>query len=1128
MCQVPRILSIAIILCAGGPLLSQEISEASHKTLERLKSEWRHEIDQERIESGFDKAEELISYARELIDASQKSSDPSKRSELLVDLEAVLAWVADTLEDEEDEAAYDVRQEVIELLESRVAFENEQRTLKLTEEEKRSLASAKEFEAKGTQLFNERDFTGAVAEFEKAWQIVEGVLGKSHTRALAIMAWLPYLHEKNGKLPQAIDWVEQELEILESTFGFNIKTAKCLHRLGMLQQQQGEYCKARLLFEESLDIRFRVSGYEHRDAAIAHTAFGLNCLWSGEYADAKPHLEQRLSIAEELPANSDALAACCQNLALYHAMTGDLTRAEPLYLRALTLAQESPLTCAHIHDNVGLLYADLQDQAKAEEHFQSALAALGQIDSKLLGPLLNNTTSPNSAEKSYKHLVESALPQRRVELNKLSIIQNNFARLYWTKGEFDRAEQLFERSLLITQMLDGGHRPETAACIDNLGRLHESMGMYTVALQEYERALAIREEILGQQHIESAVSKRNLGLLKFTMGDTEASRPLLRACLDVRRELLDQTACVQNERQQLQMNQNLRIALDDWLSVVNDESVYADVLNWKGAVFMRQAALRALRQQPDLKPLVEALRSKSSQFAKLSLTAPPDEQQHNKQLLKLSEEREEIETQLVELSEDYRTSIRRAKLSPRDLQNFIGQLQATALVDFFKYDRIKSGGTGADSGKRETVFVAFVLTGQGSVQRIELGPADLINQLVDDYRQHSLQNPLGYDAAISGTAIELRKVVWEPIEEFLEGVETVLISPDGSLGKLPFAALPGKETNTYLIEDYASAVIPVPQALPLLLSDAKLPDVDGNVLVVGGVDYDSVAQVKKPKRRFGRRSSSRSSSSDTPSRNAVTSYSTRLMQYAFLPATQSELTNIRETYTDIFAEEGISELAAAAATEAAFCKQAPKNRYLHIATHGFFAPEELVSAFATHSNRSRGDASRSAMSGQDFIGHNPGLLSGLVLAGANIPQTNGGDDGVLTALEVAELDLAGVELAVLSACETGLGRVAGGEGLLGLQRSFQIAGARSVIASLWAVNDLKTSALMKDFYYARWDKDFGKLEALRSAQLSMLNGDSVRGVRIKKLEEETNSKRTPPFFWAAFVLSGDWRLEASY
>ena len=147
---------------------------------------------------------------------------------------------------------------------------------------------------------------------------------------------------------------------------------------------------------------------------------------------------------------------------------------------------------------------------------------------------------------------------------------------------------------------------------------------------------------------------------------------------------------------------------------------------------------------------------------------------------------------------------------------------------------------------------------------------------------------------------------------------------------------------------------------------------------------------------------------------------------------------------------------------------------------------------------------------------------------ANIPQTNGGDDGVLTALEVAELDLAGVELAVLSACETGLGRVAGGEGLLGLQRSFQIAGARSVIASLWAVNDLKTSALMKDFYYARWDKDFGKLEALRSAQLSMLNGDSVRGVRINKLEEETNSKRTPPFFWAAFVLSGDWRLEASY
>src|SRR4029079_7751533 len=97
-----------------------------------------------------------------------------------------------------------------------------------------------------------------------------------------------------------------------------------------------------------------------------------------------------------------------------------------------------------------------------------------------------------------------------------------------------------------------------------------------------------------------------------------------------------------------------------------------------------------------------------------------------------------------------------------------------------------------------------------------------------------------------------------------------------------------------------------------------------------------------------------------------------------------------------------------------------------------------------------------------------GLLSGIVLAGANRPPEAGKDDGILTALEVAELDLRGTELVVLSACETGLGRVVGGEGLLGLQRAFQVAGARSVIASLWAVDDQATRNLMERFYQNLW------------------------------------------------------------
>src|SRR5262249_21741886 len=163
------------------------------------------------------------------------------------------------------------------------------------------------------------------------------------------------------------------------------------------------------------------------------------------------------------------------------------------------------------------------------------------------------------------------------------------------------------------------------------------------------------------------------------------------------------------------------------------------------------------------------------------------------------------------------------------------------------------------------------------------------------------------------------------------------------------------------------------------------------------------------------------------------------------------------------------------------------------------------------------------------FGFHPGLLSGIVLAGANRPPQLEQDDGVVTALEVADLDLSGVELAVLSACETGLGEVASGEGLLGLQRAFQVAGARATVASLWSVPDDPTRVLMERFYANLWQskKKMTKLEALLEAQRWMLGKGSAdtavqRGMKRRGAPPD-DSGRLPPYYWAAFVLSGDWR-----
>ena len=154
-----------------------------------------------------------------------------------------------------------------------------------------------------------------------------------------------------------------------------------------------------------------------------------------------------------------------------------------------------------------------------------------------------------------------------------------------------------------------------------------------------------------------------------------------------------------------------------------------------------------------------------------------------------------------------------------------------------------------------------------------------------------------------------------------------------------------------------------------------------------------------------------------------------------------------------------------------------------------------------------------------FIGHNPALLSGLVFAGANREPEAGHDDGIMTAMEVADQNLRGVELAVLSACESGLGETAGGEGVLGLQRAFQVAGVRSTITSLWKVEDDATRRLMERFYANLWQREMTKLAALREAQLWLLNNYRPPASQVDRAQGE----RTPPLFWAAFVLAGDWR-----
>jgi CHAT domain-containing protein len=198
------------------------------------------------------------------------------------------------------------------------------------------------------------------------------------------------------------------------------------------------------------------------------------------------------------------------------------------------------------------------------------------------------------------------------------------------------------------------------------------------------------------------------------------------------------------------------------------------------------------------------------------------------------------------------------------------------------------------------------------------------------------------------------------------------------------------------------------------------------------------------------------------------------------------------------------------ASERAFKQQGPGQRILHLATHGFFLGGDCTSAL--QGTRAVGGLAPSRGT-IERGGENPLLLSGLALAGANRrsaarPEE---DDGILTAEEVASLNLDGVEWAVLSACDTGLGRVQQGEGVFGLRRAFQVAGARTVIMSLWPVEDQAGRVWMTALYRGRLGQHLDTATAMQQASLTVLRDFRARG------------RTTHPFFWAGFVAAGDWR-----
>ena len=484
-------------------------------------------------------------------------------------------------------------------------------------------------------------------------------------------------------------------------------------------------------------------------------------------------------------------------------------------------------------------------------------------------------------------------------------------------------------------------------------------------------------------------------------------------------------------------------------------------------------------------------------------------------------EKETAERVLAEKNADFKTELARGEVG---LDAIHAALPAVAaLVSYARFDRTVLEPVARDPQtarlstpqldpprKLLPSYVAFVIRpGTDDVAMVPLGSAQAIDLLVGRWRDETTgivraASPSDAEKNYRAAGASLRRRIWDPLREYVKDASTVFVVPDGTLNLVSFAALPVGQSG-YLIDDG-----PVLQYLSaerdLVLSNPAAKTGRG-LLAVGGAAFDDSGAFSRTTGRAPTDASSPALRAVGSNRLGAECGSFQDLQFSALPGTRREAREIASLWSDSPAEL----LEDRAASERAFKRDAPGHQVLHIATHGFFLGNCAPGVAGT---RSVGGLSKKPGTGPKLgLGESPLLLSGLAFAGANrrAAARPGDDDGILTAEEVTALNLEGVEWAVLSACDTGLGAVKTGEGVFGLRRAFQVAGVRTVIMSLWAVDDQAARLWMRALYEARLRKHLNTAAAMREASLTMLHNRRAHG------------QSTHPFFWGAFVAVGDWR-----
>ena len=755
----------------------------------------------------------------------------------------------------------------------------------------------------------------------------------------------------------------------------------------------------------------------------------------------------------------------------------------PLVERALEIAQqhfaESSEFFAASFEKAMICEA-LGDFACALRTDESAIVAERKGGAERARNLINSLSNSFSVKDQIgdyqgagRDMEEALSADRRFFPNdpELENLEQDAGAHYIYSQEFSKSLLHFNRALELALRDFGPETPQTGLIHLNLGNLYSRMGDFPRSWKEYEIVFGNTKDSFVSIAGEQALFARSLA----SGGDLQRAIGVgLQSAQSVRENFVLQARLLP-ERQALAYYKQSQNALEIVLSVfarhpdIPAAPVYQEVVRSR-ALVADEMARRQKNLNANNDPEVARMLKEMDQARAALLNAERSEspgQDNGEAVRQVTQRIEKIESDLALRSVTLRNDERVSAIRLEDLRSNIPA--HSVLISYVAYKRYAVEKVDP-SHTTTPSYMAFVLKSDSDAIRVfDLGDAKPIDDLVKRARvtADAEAHAGGYDAKRNERAWReageaLRRLVWDPLRAEVGDAKLALVVPDGMLNLIPFSGLP--DGKGYLVE--RGPVIHV------LSSERDLAPTEQTHSKTGLVAFGNPA--------FG-------NSANEPlvaglREAGIACDGQDRVEFLALPGTEAEVMDIRAAWQRWNGREASALETGANATRVRFLEEAPRGRVLHLSTHAFLL------------DKSCGNG-------------NPLLRSGLVFArDASAPQSS-----ILTAQQIASMDLNGLDWAVLSACNTGNGELQNGEGVLGLERAFRVAGARSVVMSLWPVDDTLSRGFMRELYYQRLALHASTADAVWNAERKLLR------------ERRAAGKTTHPWYWAGFLASGDWK-----